>query len=151
VAPWRIRRATAADAPALSEVLLEAGRAAWGGFLGADRIERANRGREHPADLVVEDEDGLFAFVAWDADTGEILRLYTHPRAWGAGAGQALLDEALGVLRAAGHDQAWLNTEERNQIAIRFYERLGWRRDGAVREREWNGARLREPRFVKDL
>lgn len=146
-----IRRATPEDAAAVTAILLEAGLAAWTGFLGADRITRANRDREHPADLVAEDEHGVCAFVAWDAGTGEITRLYTHPRAWCRGAGGRLLDEALDALRDAGRTQAWLNTEERNDVAIGFYERLGWRRDGEVRERDWHGARLREPRFVKDL
>jgi len=146
-----IRPATPDDGPAVGEILLEAGLAAWGAFLGAERIERANRGSEHPADLVAEDGDGVLAFVAWDPGTGEILRLYTHPRAWGRGAGRALLERAISALRDGAITQAWLHTEERNEIAIRFYEQLGWRRDGAPRERDWHGVRLREPRFVRDL
>lgn len=46
---------------------------------------------------------------------------------------------------------AWRVTEERNARALRFYEREGWRPDGEVREREWHGAPLREPRLVRDL
>lgn len=89
-------------------------------------------------------------FVAWDADTGEVTRLYVHPRRWNAGVGRALLAAAEEGLRAAGIRQAWLNTEERGPAAA-FYERCGWRRDGAPRRREWHGARLVEPRYVKDL
>lgn len=148
---WRIRRATPADVAAVSDVLLAAGLDAWATFLGADRIEAANRGRQHPADLVAEDDHGVFAFVAWDRTTGEILRLYTHPRRTGSGAGHALLDPALDALRAAGHAQAWLHTEARNERARRFYERHGWREDGPARVRDWHGARLVEPRYVKDL
>ena len=148
---WTIRAATPADAEAVSAVLAAAGIAAWGAFLGRERIEQANRGRRHPADLVAVDDAGVLAFVAWDSDTGEILRLYTHPRAWGRGAGQALLERALDALRQAGCSQAWLNTEERNVDARRFYERRGWREEGPVRAREWHGALLREPRYVKDL
>jgi ribosomal protein S18 acetylase RimI-like enzyme len=146
-----LRPARPEDAPAIGDVILHAGLAAWGPFLGEDRIERANRGRAHPADLVAEDDEGVFAFVAWDAKTGEITRLYTHPRGWGRGAGRALLDRALAALREAGRTQAWLNTEERNAGARRFYERLGWREEGPARVRYWHGARLREPRYVKDL
>jgi ribosomal protein S18 acetylase RimI-like enzyme len=148
---WVVRPATTADAPAISEVLIAAGIAAWASFLGEDRIVAANRGRTHPADLVAVDEGGVFAFVAWDDSSGEILRLYTHPRAWRCGAGQALLDRALDALRAAGLTQAWLKTDERNEGARRFYERLGWREDGDSRVRDWHGIRLREPRYVKDL
>jgi GNAT superfamily N-acetyltransferase len=149
--PWTIRLPAPGDAEAAAEVLSAAGRAAWGGFLGEERVAAATRGASHPVDLVAVDDDGVLGFVAWDAGTGEILRLYTHPRAWGCGAGRALLDRALGALREAGHVQAWLNTEERNERARRFYEDHGWREDGPPRVRTWHGARLREPRYVKDL
>jgi GNAT superfamily N-acetyltransferase len=149
--PWVIRAATRADGPAIGEVLTAAGVAAWGSFLGVARIEAANRGRTHPADLVAVDGGGVFAFVAWDAATGEILRLYTHPRGSGRGAGGALLNRALAELRAAGCTRAWLHTEARNVGARQFYERRGWRLAGDVRERIWYGARLREPRYVIDL
>src|SRR3954447_16626411 len=150
-APWSLRQATAADAPAVSEVLGAAGAAAWGEFLDRDRLDRANRGRTHPADLVAVDDRGVFAFIAWDATTGEILRLYTHPRGWGRGAGRALLDRALEALRASGQTQAWLNTEERNEHGRRFYEHLGWSEDGTARVRDWHGVRLRESRYVMNL
>ncbi len=148
---WTIRAAEPADVPAVSAVLTAAGVAAWSGFLGADRVAAATAGASHPADLVAEDDDGVFAFVAWDAATGEILRLYTHPRGWGRGAGRALLARALEALAAAGRSQAWLNTEERNEGARRFYEAEGWRVEGPPRVRDWHGTRLVEPRYVKDL
>jgi hypothetical protein len=69
-AGWRIRPARPGDAAAISAVLLAAGLEAWADFLGAERIEAANRGRHHPADLVAVDDGGVFAFVAWDATTG---------------------------------------------------------------------------------
>ena len=150
-AGWRIRPARPGDAAAITAVLLAAGLEAWADFLGAERIEAANRGRQHQADLVAVDDGGVFAFVAWDATTGEIQTLYTHPRAKGRGAGRALLDRALDALRAAGHTEAWLNTEERNERARRFYERHGWRQEGPARVRDWHGARLVEPRYVKHL
>jgi GNAT superfamily N-acetyltransferase len=132
-------------------VLIEAGAAAWGSFLGRERIELANQDRSHPAQIVAVDDDHVLGFVAWDAATGEILRLYTHPRAWGRGAGAALLERALDALRDAGHSQAWLNTEERNERGRGFYARLGWRIAGPPRVREWHGVTLCEPRYVKDL
>ena len=86
-ADWSLRPPAPEDAAAIADVLTAAGVAAWGGFLGAERIEAATRGADQPADLVAVDDDGLLGFVAWDAATGEILRLYTHPRAWGAAPG----------------------------------------------------------------
>lgn len=124
---------------------------AWGSFLTADQIAAAAGAREQPANLVAADEGGVVAFVAWDVETGEITRLYTHPRAWGRGVGSQLLDRALAGLRAEGQSQAWLFTEERNERGRRFYEQRGWRIEGPAREREWQGTRLREPRYVKDL
>jgi GNAT superfamily N-acetyltransferase len=150
-AAWAIRSATPADADSISAALTAAGVAAWGSFLGSERIEEANRGRQHPADLVAEDDAGVFAFVAWDSATGEIVRLYTHPRGWGRGAGSALLARAVAALRAAGRRRAWLNTEARNERARQFYERRGWRSDGTARDRIWHGAHLHEPRYVLDL
>jgi RimJ/RimL family protein N-acetyltransferase len=150
-AEFHIREATPADAPAVGDVLLAAGLDAWASFLGADRITAANTGRRHPADLVAADDEAVFAFVAWDRDTGEITRLYTHPRGQGRGAGRALLDRALDALRAAGRTEAWLNTEERNTGARAFYARQGWTEEGPPRIRDWHGARLVEPRYVKRL
>ena len=146
-----IRPPDGADGPAIGELLIAAGIAAWGSFLGAERIEAASSDRTHPADLVAADDEGVLGFVSWDETSGEILRLYTHPRGWGRGAGRALLERALLALREAGREQAWLHTEERNERGCGFYERLGWRRDGEVRVREWHGVTLREPRYVKDL
>src|SRR5258706_16461731 len=99
---FRIRCATPSDDEAISAVLLAAALRAWGSFLGHDRIEAANHGRRYPADLVAVDDEGVFAFVAWDEETGEITRLYTHPRGQGRGAGRRLLGCALDALRAAG-------------------------------------------------
>jgi GNAT superfamily N-acetyltransferase len=147
---WSIRPAAPEDADAVSDVLLEAGAKGWA-YLGEERIRKANRGKHHPADLVAVDEDGgVFAFVAWDAGSGEIVRLFTHPRGWGRGAGRALLERACDALRSAGRAQAWLYTEERN-AAVGFYERSGFRREGKPRVRDWHGARLCEPRFARDL
>ena len=80
-----LRPASASDAPAVARVLVEAGVAAWADFLGEQRIRAANAGRNHPADVVAEDADGVCGFVAWDAETGEVTRLYVHPRRWRAG------------------------------------------------------------------
>jgi ribosomal protein S18 acetylase RimI-like enzyme len=148
---FRIRTATPRDADAISDVLLAAGLAAWGPFLGTERIESANRGRRHPANLVAVDDDGVFAFVAWDDMSGEIERLYTHPRGQGRGAGARLLTRATEALRSAGCKEAWLHTEARNRAARTFYERQGWVEGGPPQIRQWHGARLVEPRYVKAL
>jgi ribosomal protein S18 acetylase RimI-like enzyme len=149
---WSIRPARPEDAGSVAEVLCAAGVEAWGPWLGAERVRRANDGVRHPADVVAVSATGaVLGFVASDDGTGEITRLYVHPDAAGGGIGSALLDRALVALRAAGRAQAWLNTEERNERARRFYERHGWRVEGEPRVREWHGTTLREPRYVRDL
>lgn len=148
---WSLRAASAEDADAVREVIIAAAIAAWGSFVGAERIRRVNEDGGHPADLVAADAEGVFGIVSWDATSGEITRLYVHPRGWDRGAGTALLERAIDALRSAGCRRAWLNTEERGERTVAFYERRGWRRDGEIRERDWHGARLREPRFILDL
>jgi GNAT superfamily N-acetyltransferase len=148
--PVSLRPATPADAPVVADLLTEAGVAAWGNFLGEGRIRTANAGRIHPADVVAEDSSGVCGFVAWDVLTGEITRLYVHPRRWRSGVGRALLMAAEKALHAAGVRQAWLHTEQRGQ-ACAFYERCGWQIDGPPLVRDWHGAQLVEPRYVKTL
>ena len=93
--------------------------------------------------------------AAWSASsppsTCEIDLLYTHPRAWGRGVGRLLLDAGEAVLREGGCTEATLWTEERNERARRVYEAAGWRPDGEVEERVWNGAPLTELRYRKAL
>lgn len=146
-----IRPARDGDASEITAVLVAAGTTAWGRWLGMDTVSEANHGVVHPADLVAVDEEGVCGFVAWDARTGEITRLYVHPRAWNSGTGGRLLEEALSALSAVGVRQAWLHTEERNTQPRRFYERRGWLLDGDTRERVWQGHALREVRYVRDL
>jgi ribosomal protein S18 acetylase RimI-like enzyme len=150
-AAYRIRPATPADADAISEAMFQAGLDAWGPYLGTERMQLWTQDRQYTADLVAEDDRGVFALVAWDEHTGEVERLYTHPRGQGRGAGTELLRRAEEALRAAGCTEAWLNTEERNTGARRFYERNGWAEKGSPRVRDWHGAHLVEPRYAKRL
>jgi GNAT superfamily N-acetyltransferase len=144
----RIRPATAEDAEAIAEVFLAAGRAAWG-FAGEAALTAMQAPPMRGGELVAEDADGVVGFVT-PAEC-EVDLLYTHPRVWGGGAGRALLLAAEAALREAGCSELTLWTEERNERARRVYQASGWRLDGEVREREWNGAPLRELRYRKRL
>jgi RimJ/RimL family protein N-acetyltransferase len=62
-----------------------------------------------------------------------------------------LLDAAHDVLRAAGHTEAFLFTEERNTRGRAVYAAAGYRPDGTVRESELHGVGLRELRLVTML
>ena len=63
----------------------------------------------------------------------------------------ALLAAGEAALRESGCTSATLWTEERNERARRVYEAAGWRPDGQVKERVWNGAPLTELRYRKAL
>ena len=72
----------------------------------------------------------------------------------GSGIADALLSDAEGRIRAAGHDRAWLAVVAGNARARRFYERRGWMDDGAI---VYPAETARGPidvparRYVKDL
>ena len=139
-----IRAATADDAAAIAEVFLAAARKSWG-----DEAPAMEPPALHGGELVAEDDDGLTGFAI--VNDSEIDLLFTHPRAWGRGAGRALVVAAEDALRDAGCSEASLWTEERNVSARRVYQASGWRKTTDSRERVWNGATLRELRYRKRL
>ena len=81
----------------------------------------------------------------------EVASLQVRERAWGKGAGRALLAAGEAALRERGCADATLWTEERNERPRRFYEAAGWVTDGEVKARVWNGAPPRELRYRKAL
>jgi len=117
---------------------------------GLDPRDRAARyefegGEEAPTTVVaVVDDDGNEAIVGFvtfgrsrDADAsglGEIYALYVDPTRHQAGAGRLMMAEARRRLLDAGIREAVLWVLDGNDRAASFYEREGWRRDGATRE-----------------
>ena len=143
-----IRPATAEDAAAIAEMFLSGAREAWG--LAADELPAEMEPPPiHGGELVVEDDDGLAGFAI--IKDCEIDLLFTHPRAWGRGAGRALLLAAEDALRATPCGEVSLWTEERNANARRIYQASGWRKTKELRERVWNGTAMRELRYRKRL
>jgi ribosomal protein S18 acetylase RimI-like enzyme len=71
-----------------------------------------------------------------DSDTrglGEIYALYVDAGSYGGGVGRVLMAEARGRLVEDGFSEAILWVLRGNTRAGSFYEREGWRRDGASR------------------
>ena len=102
--------------------------------------------------LVALDETGnVVGFTAVHPKDGEMFLLFVHPQHAGRGVARALLDAAHETLRAAGCREAFLYTHQENERALRVYEAAGYRRDGSVRESDFRGVHLREPRLVKPL
>jgi GNAT superfamily N-acetyltransferase len=89
-----------------------------------------------------------------DADagprTGEIRSLFVHPGHWRTGVGTVLMDRALLDLRGEGYQEATLWSFDENDRANGFYERQGFRRDGAGQRREFSAGAL-EVRYRRAL
>jgi ribosomal protein S18 acetylase RimI-like enzyme len=156
-----IRRAVASDAQKIGAVFDAAVREGWT-YLGEiarepmfppDEWDKLVVEHAPPKVLLVAiDEPGdVVGFTAVHPREGEMFLLFVHPTHAGRGVGRALLDAAHGALRAAGCREAFLYTHEQNERGLTVYEAAGYRRDGSVRESDFRGVHLREPRLVKPL
>jgi ribosomal protein S18 acetylase RimI-like enzyme len=156
-----IRSAIAADAPRIGAVFDAAVAAGWK-YLG-DLARRSMFPPEQWDKLVAENAPPnsllvavnelheIVGYVAVRLKKGELYLLFVHPEYAGRGVGRALLVAAHDVLRAAGCREAFLYTHEENKRALAVYEAAGYRRDGTIRESDFRGVHLREPRLVKAL
>ncbi|MGC9495779.1 N-acetyltransferase family protein [Streptomyces sp. WG7] len=134
---------------------------------GLDVSEDAERRR----DFLTRAPDGVVNLVAED-DTGQVVgwachgpyrsgephpadaelyALYVDTACFGTGVGQALLRESVRRSKAAGHARMLLWVLEGNARARRFYERAGFRADGAEEPFEVEGVSVPEVRYTRDL
>jgi GNAT superfamily N-acetyltransferase len=89
----------------------------------------------------VGEVDGAFAGYCYvaapsrEADLGneaaELVAMYVDPAYWRQGVGKALMEAALERLIGLPYVEAVLWTFKENERAIAFYEKHGWRPDGA--------------------
>jgi ribosomal protein S18 acetylase RimI-like enzyme len=106
----------------------------------------------------VAEIDGGFAGYCYvaaptrEADLGpeaaEVVAMYVDPGHWRQGAGDALMRAAMERLTELPYEEAVLWTFKENARAIAFYERHGWRADGAEKIHPRTGepaARYRRP------
>ena len=89
---------------------------------------------------------GDSAMLAWQnaEDAAEIIAIHSLHESWGTGLGHAMLTEALNQI---GDRRVFLWAFKENIRARRFYEKHGFRWDGAERVSEFDGAQ--EVRYVK--
>lgn len=82
----------------------------------------------YPYFVVAEDEKGLagYQFNVVDMRVGYLVRIATHPRAWGQGVGARLMAEAIHYFEREGAWKIVLNTEEANTRAHQLYEWFGF-------------------------
>ncbi|MDP5316765.1 MULTISPECIES: GNAT family N-acetyltransferase [Streptomyces] len=82
---------------------------------------------------------------------GEVYAIYVLPEQTGTGVGRALMAEVLTRAAAAGHPDVALWVLKENAPARRFYERAGFRPDGAEEPFDVDGVAVPEVRYVRPL
>ena len=147
----QIRSAQLGDAPHIARVHAASLEAIYRGVLPDEVLsaltleERTERWREWIRDplvntLVVDRGGRVAAFCTLrpcaDADqdpsvVGELPTVYVHPGEWRQGLGRALCAAALELAHARGFSLVTLWVLELNERARRFYQGLGFRKDGA--------------------
>src|SRR5437763_6167825 len=156
-----VRRAEAADAQSIGAVFDAAVKDGWG-YLGdvvrepvfnPEDWDRLVADHQPPSVLLVaiEDTGRVVGYAAAHPEDGELNLLFVHPEHGGRGIGRLLLDAAEAALREAGCREAFIFTEERNERALAVYAAAGYLPDGQVRESDFRGQPIREPRLVKPL
>ncbi|MFF6947614.1 GNAT family N-acetyltransferase [Streptomyces iakyrus] len=169
----RIREMTPADCDRVAEVRVGGWRSAYHGLVPQSYLDRlsveedAERRREYLAqgdgsivNLVAEDTGG--EIVGWvchgpyregevRTEEAELYALYVHPDRKGRGVGRALLTESVARCSAAGHGRLLLWVLKENDRARRFYERAGFRADGAEEPFEVDGVTVPEVRYARTL
>ena len=101
--------------------------------------------REGKMHFLIGDNSGM---LVWQQvqDSAEIVAIHSLPESRGTGLGHAMLEEALNQIV----DQpVFLWAFKENKRARRFYEKYGFRWDGAERVSEFDGAL--EVRYVKGV
>lgn len=154
-----VRRALPADAPGIGRVHTDAWLWAYDGLFDPTVLGRRDAGRSTAmwqriiaeganVVLVAERDDAVVGFAGCGAsrdedapdapDAGELYAIYIEPAAYRTGVGSALMARVLAELAAAGHREAIVWVLESNERGRTFYERWGWRPDGATKD-EPNG------------
>lgn len=143
-----VRQAGATDLRAVESVRVATWKTAYRGLLSDDLLDRlevtdqrvASLTERHGAgevqSLVAELDGEVIGFIATGAcrdddlpTARELWAIYVLPQHWGTGAGHALV-QAAGQL-----DVVWVL--KGNNQAIAFYERQGFRLDGATKLVNW--------------
>ena len=84
-------------------------------------------------------------------EDAELYAIYVDARRFGSGIGHALLQESVRRSRAAGHTGMLLWVLKGNAPARNFYERQGFRADGAEEPFEVDGVMVPEVRYAREL
>ncbi|MFD0556920.1 GNAT family N-acetyltransferase [Stackebrandtia endophytica] len=168
-----IRSAVPADAQAIGGVKVRAWRNAYADFMshdylhGLDPMSEAGEWAEYLTEIpdeqrlwIAQEDDVVVGFCRTgpsdeeqDRDLGsraaEVYGLYIEPDRIGTGLGRRLFAHAVDDLEERGHRPLCVYAYVPNTVAIRFYQRAGFRPDGTTRASEDGGVELVEARLVK--
>ena len=165
-----LRRAQAADVPALARIHVDSWQVAYRGIVPDSFLERFTYQKREAAfrqallddwaeTYLIEDEHeqtalGILTIGGCRDDdldlnaTGEIWGIYLVPAYWRRGIGTWTVHEAERLLQARGYRAVVLWVLEDNTEARRFYEALGFQVDGAFKMVEL-GQPLKAIRYIK--
>jgi len=161
-----IRQATIDDAGEVAAVHVATWRGAYRGLMPQSLLDGLSiEARTEVWRRILRDDEGstlvaieqtaerLVGFVSvgasrdTDADRAlsELYGLYLHPSYWGSGVGKDLHDSGLSQLPAGVEATLWVL--DSNVRARKFYERQGWKFDGATKEDDRGEVILSEVRY----
>lgn len=167
-----VRGMTLDDCPRVAEIRVRGWQSAYKGLIpqsyldGLSVAEDAARRRSNLEQgdggivHLVAERDGVVAGWAChgphrdgEVRSGEVelYAIYVHPDLLGRGVGRALLRESADRCAAAGHERMLLWVLKDNVRARRFYERAGFRPDGAEEPFEAAGVEIPEVRYARVL
>lgn len=141
-----LRPATSADLPGITDVFWECWTRSYAAFASAEDLARLSRADAdvvwadavtRGSTVVAVDASGPVTGVVRFDVTGDQLAvhsLYVHPDAQGHGLGGLLLDAADDDAGPVDGSDLWVLRD--NKAARTFYDRRGWRPDGATRIEE---------------
>ncbi|MET8943559.1 GNAT family N-acetyltransferase [Streptomyces sp. NPDC004542] len=166
-----VREMTLADCDRVAEIRVRGWQTAYRGIVprsyldalsvtedAARRRARFGQGDGSVVTLVAERGGGILGWAALGpyrdggvrTVDGELYAIYVDDRHRGTGVGRALLRESLRRCAAAGHPRMFLWVLKENTPARRFYERAGFRADGAEEPFEVDGVAVPEVRYVRE-
>lgn len=145
---YTLRPASLRDTKTISEIHATAVRAAYAGLIPDEHLKtvtpdkRQSYWREaieysEPQVHVAMDGEALIGFVGFDRSrdkgtrptTGEIWAIYALPNYWDKGVGVALCDAARDGLSEEGCTEVSVWVPLRNERALRFMEKAGFKRE----------------------
>jgi len=166
---YEIKQATIQDAHILAEIHANSWKVAYKGIV-PDKIldnitvekrqkyfeQALSEGREENAIVFKDDKPAGLICIGKCRDSdkddtyGEIWGIYLHPDYWNIGIGFRLISWGLEELTKRGYKRATLWVLEDNIAARKFYEKIGFKHDGTIKEINV-GKPLNEYRYEKSL